>query len=70
MLFGNVGTSLLGNMLERKGMWRAGYGSSIKFFLIPFHPLTNVETIIRMNLEAIEFILEIACLKEWRMGHM
>ena len=30
MLLGTLGASSLGNMLTRKGMLRAGYGSSIK----------------------------------------
>ena len=48
-----LGASLLGNMLTGKGVIRAGEGtarvgyrskrSSFKKFLIPPHPLTNLE---------------------------
>ena len=53
MLLGTLGASLLGNMLAGKGVVRAGKGtiragygseaSSFKKFLIPSHPLTNLE---------------------------
>ena len=51
MLFGTLGASLLGNLLTGKGIMRAGHGivragSGSKkktFFLLPFHPLTNIE---------------------------
>ena len=44
MLLGNLGASLLGNLLSGKGTVRAGYGSSFKKkALIPPHPLTNFE---------------------------
>ena len=54
MLLGTLGASLLGNMLEGKGVIRAGEGTARagyeskksllkKFFLIPPHPLTNFE---------------------------
>ena len=57
MLLGNLGASLLGDLLTKnlsgKGTIRAGEGTiragngskkpSLKFFLIPPHPLTNSE---------------------------
>ena len=55
MLLGTLGASLLGNLLtggrgmmragEGKGIVRAGEGSKKKNlnFLLPFHPLTNIE---------------------------
>ena len=53
MLLGILGASLLGNLLSGKGMMRAGEGivragegSKKKKLnsLLPFHPLTNIET--------------------------
>ena len=41
MLLGTLGASLLGNMLIRKGILRAGYGNKKK--LISPHPLANIE---------------------------
>ena len=51
MLLGNLGASLLGNLLTGKGIMRvgdgivrAGSGSKKKLnSLLPFHPLTNIE---------------------------
>ena len=52
MLLGTLGASLLGNLLTRKGIiragdriLRAGIGSKKKNLnlLLPFHPLTNIE---------------------------
>ena len=52
MLLGTLGASLLGSILTRRGMnragegfLRAGYGSLIKkkWFLMPPNPLTNFE---------------------------
>ena len=42
MLLGTLGASFLGNVLTGKVILRAGYGSK-KTFLIPPHPLTNIE---------------------------
>ena len=71
MLLGTLGASLLGNMLEGKGVIRAegtaraSYESKKSllknFFLIPPHPLTNFEIQMYYQNER-GFILEIICL--------
>ena len=48
MLLGTLGTSLLGNLLTGRGLYRTGKGiyrtgQGLKRKLIPFHPLTNFE---------------------------
>ena len=44
MLLGTLGASLLGNLLTGKAIVSAGEGSKKKLnFLLPFHPLTNIE---------------------------
>ena len=43
MLLGTLGASLLGNLLSRKGIVRAGEGIKKKKSLMPSHPLTNFE---------------------------
>ena len=86
MLLGTLGASLLGNMLANKGkiragygskgkgIIRAGYGSEKKFNSTPsFNKLgQTLASIIRMNLDLMEFILEIIydLSNKKRMGHM
>ena len=67
MLLGTLGASLLGNMWTGKRMLRAGYGSSIKnvFDSTPSsNKLWNNRNIIRMNIDSMDFTLDIICLKE------
>ena len=57
----------------REGFIKAGYGSSIKKkTLLPPHPLTNfkIQSITRMNLDLMVFILELIYQIKQRMGHM
>ena len=74
-LLGTLGPSLLGNMStgkgilragygnkEGKGMLRAGYGSPIKKKIDS--TLSFNKSIVRINLDLIEVILEITCLKQ------
>ena len=80
MLLGTLGASLLGNMLtgkgmlracyenkERKQLLRAGYKFSIKK-RIQFHPILwqtlKYRSIIKTNLDSMEFVLEIIWLNK------
>ena len=77
MLLDTLGASLLGNMLTGKRILRAGYGNKqgkgtlragngYKEWI--FHPILKqilkYKSIIRMNLDLMEFIIEIICLKD------
>ena len=64
MLFGTLGASLLGNLLSEKGIVRPGYGKRMGFLMLPHH-LTNfqIQSIMRMNQDLMEFFQEIMCLK-------
>ena len=76
MLLGTLGASLLGNMLAGKGIVtagfgnkkgkeiiRAGYENQIDFWCHLWNTL-KYRSIIKMNLDSMEFILEIMCLKK------
>ena len=65
MLIGTLGATLLGKMLAGKGILRLGYwskGSSIKIF-----NFENTFDSTPMNLDLMDFIPEIICLKK-RLG--
>ena len=79
MLLGTLGASLLGNLLGRKGVVRAGSGNKKgreivrassgkkkKGFLMPPYPLTNFEikSIIKINQDLIVCFQEIIWLKK------
>ena len=66
MLLGPLGASIFGNILAGKGMntaaegiIRAGYGSSIKNKDFQYRFIHK--SIIKINLDLMEFILEIIC---------
>ena len=61
MLLGILGASLVGNMLAGKGMLRAGYGNNVKELVMEIR-------ITRMNLDSMEFILEIIYLRNKGWG--
>ena len=76
MLLGILVASLLGNMLTEKvilragygtkkvkGVVRAGYGSKNVWFCLILLLILTYKCIIRMNLDLMEFIPEIICLK-------
>ena len=80
MLLGTLGASLLGIMLAGKGInrtgdgiIRAGYGS-LESKVFKFHLILSLilkyKNIIRINLDLIEFILEIIYLIKWRIAHI
>ena len=78
-LLGTVGASLLGNTFTGKGIngvakrfIRAGYGSKTRTFNRTFNTtsylILKYRSITKMNLDLMEFVLEIIYQTKWRMG--
>ena len=83
MLLGTLGASVLGNMLagigitragygfkKGKGIIRAGYGSKLDWNWLILQLILKYKSIIRMNQDSMEFVLEIIYLKNKGMGYM
>ena len=83
MLLGTLGASVLGNMLagigitragygfkKGKGIIRARYGSKLDWNWLILQLILKYKSIIRMNQDSMEFVLEIIYLKNKGMGYV